>query len=150
MHELCRNLVFRIVNFQIEWHLLIICKYFLSKLSFIFNMQLCGFHCINGSVEACLLWKCWLHMCPHKPWIAWDILLVLITATGNLCKKCPKQLLKQNSSYSDYFNGISGLYQTAEPQEALWQEPKINVMVSINSKPKTVNSSCRHYLTKHI
>ena len=55
--------------------------------------------------------------------IAWDILLVIITVAGNLCNKCPKQLLKQNSSYSDYFNAISGLYQTAEPQEALWHYP---------------------------
>ena len=53
--------------------------------------------------------------------IAWDILLVLITVAGNLCNKCPKWLLEQNSSYSDYFNAISGLYRTAEPQEALWQ-----------------------------
>ena len=91
MHELCRNIVFRVVHFQIECHLLIIWKYllvmetpqgsdwmpiaphwfqwpkasvgnvtwadedlknhalhFVSKLSFLFNMQLCGFHCING------------------------------------------------------------------------------------------------------
>ena len=27
---------------------------------------------------------------------------------GNLCNKCPKQLIKQNSSYSDYFNATSG------------------------------------------
>ena len=54
-------------------------------------------------------------------WIAWDILLVLITVAGNLCNKCPKWLLEQNSSYSDHFNAISGLYRTAEPQEALWQ-----------------------------
>ena len=90
-----------------------------------------------SSVEACLLWKCcsecsvshqivlisdsWLlHTCSHKPWIAWDILLVLITVAINLCNKCPKWLLKQNNSYSDYFNVISGLYRTAEPQEALW------------------------------
>ena len=32
-----------------------------------------------------------------------------------LCNKCPKWLVKQNSSYSDYFNVISGLYRTAEP-----------------------------------
>ena len=51
--------------------------------------------------------------------IAWDILLILTTVAANLCNKCPKQLLKQNSSYSDYFNAISGLYQTTEPQEAL-------------------------------
>ena len=51
--------------------------------------------------------------------IAWDIFLVLITVAGNLCNKCPKWLLKQNSSYSDYFNAISGLYRTAEPQETL-------------------------------
>ena len=51
--------------------------------------------------------------------IAWDILLVITTVAGNLCNKCPKQLLIQNSSYSDYFNAISGLYRTAEPQEAL-------------------------------
>ena len=50
--------------------------------------------------------------------IAWDILLVPITVAGNLCNKCPKWLLEQNSSYSDYFNAISGLYQTTEPQEA--------------------------------
>ena len=59
--------------------------------------------------------------CSHKPWIAWDILLVILSVTGNLCHKCPKQLVKQNSSYSDYFNAISGLYRTAEPQKALWQ-----------------------------
>ena len=51
--------------------------------------------------------------------IAWDILLILIFVAGNLCNKCPKQLLKQNSSYSDYFNAISGLYRTAEPKGAL-------------------------------
>ena len=51
--------------------------------------------------------------------IAWDILLVITTVAGNLCNKCPKQLFEQNSNYSDYFNAISGLYQTAEPQEAL-------------------------------
>ena len=28
--------------------------------------------------------------------------------TGKLCNKCPKQLVKQISSYSDYFNVISG------------------------------------------
>ena len=32
----------------------------------------------------------------------------------------PKRLLKQKSSSSDSFIAISGLYQTAEPQEALW------------------------------
>ena len=30
------------------------------------------------------------------------------SVTGNLCNKCPKQLVKQNSSYSDDFNAISG------------------------------------------
>ena len=29
MYELCRNMVFRVVHFQIECHLLIICKYLL-------------------------------------------------------------------------------------------------------------------------
>ena len=29
MHELCRNMVFRVVHFQIECHFLIICKYLL-------------------------------------------------------------------------------------------------------------------------
>ena len=29
MHELCPNLVFRVAHFQIEWDLLITCKYFL-------------------------------------------------------------------------------------------------------------------------
>ena len=51
--------------------------------------------------------------------IAWDILLVLTTVAGNLCNKCPKRQLEQNSSYSDYFYAISGLYRAAEPQEAL-------------------------------
>ena len=78
-------------------------------------------HC--SSVEAYLLWKCcfkYVKMCPHKPWIAWDILLVILSVAENLCNKCPKQLLKQNSSDSYYWNAISGLYRTAEPQEALW------------------------------
>ena len=30
--------------------------------------------------------------------IAWDILLVLTSVAGNLCNKCLKQLLEQNSS----------------------------------------------------
>ena len=30
------------------------------------------------------------------------------SVTGNLCNKCPKQLVEQNSSYNDYFNAISG------------------------------------------
>ena len=33
---------------------------------------------------------------------------VMSSVTGNLCNKCPKWLVKQNSSYSDYFNVISG------------------------------------------
>ena len=33
---------------------------------------------------------------------------VMSSVTGNLCNKCPKWLVKQNSSYSDYFNAISG------------------------------------------
>ena len=56
--------------------------------------------------------------CDAQP-IAWDILLILTSVAGKLCNKCPKRLLEQNSSYSDYFNAISGLYRTAEPQEAL-------------------------------
>ena len=81
-------------------------------------------HC--SSVEAYLLWKyCSLILisvakCDAQP-IAWDILLELTSVAGKLCNKCPKQLLKQNSSCSAYFNVISGLYQTAEPQESLWQ-----------------------------
>ena len=69
-------------------------------------------------MEAHLLWKCcyaticyMLIPCSHKPWIAWDILYVMSNMTGfsgNLCNKCPKWLVKQNSSYSDYFNVISG------------------------------------------
>ena len=59
--------------------------------------------------------------CDDQP-IAWDILLILTSVAGKLCNKCPKRLLKQNSSYSDYFNAISGLYRTAEPQEALWHD----------------------------
>ena len=81
-------------------------------------------HC--SSVEAYLPWKCCyfnVDTYSHKPWIAWDILLVILSVTGNLCNKCPKRLVEQNSSYSDYFNVISGLYRTADPQEALWHIP---------------------------
>ena len=42
---------------------------------------------------------------------------MITSVAGNLCNKWPKRLLEQNSSYSDYFNAISGLYRTAEPQE---------------------------------
>ena len=42
--------------------------------------------------------------------IAWSILLILTSVAGNMCNKCPKRLLEENSSYSDYFNAISGLY----------------------------------------
>ena len=33
---------------------------------------------------------------------------MISSVTGNLCNKCPKWLVEQNSSYSDYFNVISG------------------------------------------
>ena len=63
----------------------------------------------SSSVEAYLLWKCcyftvskYVDTCSHKAWIAWDILLVILSVSGNLCNKCPKWLLEQNSSYSDY------------------------------------------------
>ena len=95
--------------------------------SFIISNASHSMHC--SSVEAYLLWKCCFKYVTSmlittvkydaQP-IAWDILLILTSVAGNLCNKCPKQLLEQNSSYSDYFNAISGLYQTAEPQEALW------------------------------
>ena len=85
----------------------------------------------SSSVEAHLLWKCCLIsvspcltnvsyimisycckcLCSHKPWIAWDVLHVMSNVTGitgNLCNKCPKQQVEQNSSCSDYFNAISG------------------------------------------
>ena len=41
----------------------------------------------------------------------WDVLHVMSNVTGitgNLCNKCPKWLVEQISSYSDYFNAISG------------------------------------------
>ena len=65
-------------------------------------MPIIQIHC--SSVEAYLYWKC----CCYVTWIAWDILFVMSSVTGNLCNKCPKWLVKQNSSYSDYFNAISG------------------------------------------
>ena len=34
---------------------------------------------------------------------------VMSSVAGNLCNKCLKWLVEQNSSYSDYFNVISGL-----------------------------------------
>ena len=33
---------------------------------------------------------------------------MMSSVTGNLCNKCPKWPVEQNSSYSDYFNVISG------------------------------------------
>ena len=41
---------------------------------------------------------------------------MISSVAGNLCNKWPKWLVAQNSSYSDYFNVISGLYRTAEPR----------------------------------
>ena len=38
---------------------------------------------------------------------------VMSSVTANLCNKCPKQLVEQNSSYSDYFNGISSVTSTS-------------------------------------
>ena len=69
----------------------------------------------------CLLFPCVNYHEFIEPWIAWDVLSTSTFVTGNLCNKCPKQLLEQKSCSSDYFNAISGLYWTAEPQEALWQ-----------------------------
>ena len=59
-------------------------------------------HC--SSVEGTSPPKVLLQMCSH----ILDILLVMSSVTGNLCNKCPKWLVEQNSSYSDYFNAISG------------------------------------------
>ena len=42
------------------------------------------------------------------------------SVAGNLYNKCPKWSIELNSSYSDSFNAISGLYETAEPEEAPW------------------------------
>ena len=39
---------------------------------------------------------------------------MMSSVTGNLCKKCPKGLVKQNSSYSDYFNVISGFTSNSQ------------------------------------
>ena len=91
----------------------------------LFLMPVVQMHC--SSVEAYLLWKCCYYRCvscSHEPWISWDILLVMSTVAGNLCNKCPKQLVKQKSSSSDYFNAISGLYWTAEPQDTLKKHQK--------------------------
>ena len=41
---------------------------------------------------------------------------VMSSVTGNLCNKCPKQLVEQNSSYSDYFNVISGFTSNSRAQ----------------------------------
>ena len=104
--------------------------------SFIISNASHSMHC--SSVEACLLWKC----CSVANRIVEYLLSVLIsdnrilvisikcdaqpncmgyfTCDNNCGRKCSKRLFKQNSSYSDYFNAISGLYRTAEPQEALW------------------------------
>ena len=49
--------------------------------------------------------------CCHATSIAWNVLHVMSNVTGitgKLCNKCPKQLVEQNSSYSDYFDAISG------------------------------------------
>ena len=91
----------------------------------------------SSSVEAYLLWKCCSHVltsvltsCYCKPSVENVLLLmcckcVIIShelhgrfylwcqtnvtgISGNLCNKYPKWLIEQNSSYSDYFNAISG------------------------------------------
>ena len=41
---------------------------------------------------------------------------VMSSVTGNLCNKCPKWLVEQNSSYSDYFNAISGFTSNSRAQ----------------------------------
>ena len=47
----------------------------------------------------------------------WDNLLVVMSSvTGNLCNKCSKWLLEQNSSYSTYFNAISGFTLNSRTQ----------------------------------
>ena len=73
-------------------------------------------HC--SSVEASLLWKCCCLMlcCYNICYINHELhgifYCVMLNVTfkwqGNLCNKCPKQLIKQNSSCGDYFNAISG------------------------------------------
>ena len=62
----------------------------------------------NGGISPLKVLLLLLQKCSHLLWIAWDSLFVMSSVTGNLCNKCPKQLVEQNSSYSDYFNVISG------------------------------------------
>ena len=55
---------------------------------------------------------------------------MMSSVTGNLCNKCPKQLVEQNSSYSDYINAISGFTSNSRdpggPVTYTWREVGIS------------------------
>ena len=55
-------------------------------------------HISSESAVALLLHMCSISIKYDAKLMAWDILLVLTSVAGNLCNKCPKRLLEQNSS----------------------------------------------------
>ena len=93
----------------------------------------------------------WFFLCYHKPWMAWDILFVMSSVTGNPCNKCPKLLIKQNSSYSDYFNATSGFTSNSRGPGgpvtlALTYSPKSHLRI----QPHWASASTFTFVMAHI
>ena len=56
------------------------------------------------------------------------------SVTGNLCNKCPKWLVEQNSSYSDYCNAISGFTSNSRaPGDPVTVEVAFQMLVYYDS-----------------
>ena len=79
--------------------------------------------------------------------IAWDILLTLTSVAGNLCNKCPKWLLEQNSSYSDYFKcdlwSLSNSRAPGDPVTFWWpmRGQRLPKLLKLLKLPKLENVS---------
>ena len=60
--------------------------------------------------------------------------------TGNLCNKCPKQLVKQISSFSDYFNVISGFTSNSRAPEG-----PVTLQILIRAEIFNISDFNMHY-----
>ena len=72
--------------------------------------------------------------------------------TGNLCNKCPKWLVEQISSYSDYFNVISGFTSNSRAQGGpvtLTQPVTRHCLKKTNHITKRTRASSRKFLIKN-
>ena len=88
-------------------------------------------------METSLLWKCCCNMLSQAMNCMGCFICVMSNVITewqeleNLCNKCPKQLIEQNSSYSDYSNVTSGFASNSRaPGGPVTLNPQRNVQTA--------------------